>query len=130
MTRRARTFPEAVEPAPSDDAPKTIPATLGPGDDDGKDRGVAGAVVGPPGPGDDDGRHRGIAGAVVGPPAPGDADAIDRGEAATVRGPLAPGASDPNDRVNRNVRMLVQPAAGPGETYTPRRITVFPIKKE
>lgn len=88
---------------------EVVPQALGPGDGDGKHRGVAGVAAKPLGPGDDDGK--------------------DRGQAAEVRGPLAPGESDPNDRENRNIRMLAQPAPGPGENYTARRITVFEHKE-
>jgi hypothetical protein len=101
MTKR-RTFadrdsalvdaPAEAHPAPVVDEapPMVIPPTLGPGDDDGKDRGTA----------------------------------------APVRGPLGPGESDPNDKVNRNIRMLAQPAPGPGETFVHRRTSVISNEKE
>lgn len=112
--RRAATEPDVepiAEQAPAEPAAMAIPPTLGPGDDDGKDRGAAAPAVKPLGPGDDD------------PASP------DRGVAGEIRGPLAPGEADPNDKVNRNVRMLAQPAPGPGDTFAPRRITVFENKE-
>jgi hypothetical protein len=83
-----------------------IPKTLGPGDSDGINRGMPLYTSKPPGPGDDD-------------------RPVDRGVPIVSRGPLEPGETDPTDRENRNVRVLAQPAAGPGETFVARRITVF-----
>ena len=67
-----------------------------------------------------------------GPLGPGDSEPNEqhRGEPITAAPPLGPGDADPNDKVNRNVRMLAQPAAGPGDTYVARRLTVFPIKEK
>ena len=84
------------------------PKTLGPGDDDGKDRGRPLVSGKPLGPGDDDG--------------------VDRGKARDITPALGPGDADPNDKVDRNFRMLAQPAPGPGETFVQRRVTVVPNK--
>lgn len=86
-----------------------IPKTLGPGDDDGIDRGIAADVTRPLGPGDDE------------------PNAKDRGTATEIRGPLAPGETDPAD-TRPAFRMLAQPAPGPGETFTQRQLTVVPVK--
>ena len=123
MTAKRKTFADRdaalsdapiVDQAPEEPPPMVVPPTLGPGDDDPKavDRGTAAAVAGPLGPGDDDPRP------------------VNRGAAGEIRGPLGPGDADPRDTVNRNIRMLAQPAPGPGETFSPRRITVFSNEKE
>lgn len=111
MSRRKDPSPSLPDAIVVDDAPvMVIPPVFGPGDADPRSaaRGVAAPASPPLGPGDDDPR------------------AVDRGSAGVVRGPLSPGEADPNDRENRNVRMLAQPAAGPGDTFTARRLTVFP----
>lgn len=53
----------------------TVPRPLGPGDDDGKDRGTALPVRPPLSAGDSDGKDRGTAAAVAPPAAPGDGEA-------------------------------------------------------
>lgn len=86
------------------DAPMTVPQPLGPGDDDGKDRGVAKPVAGPLGPGDDDGKDRGTARAIQAPAAPGD-------------GP------------EPEFQMVAFPPLGPGDPSVPRPAIRRPLKK-
>ncbi len=114
MSAKRKTFADmdsALEPVePITEKPETvIPPTLGPGDDDPncKVSGLPAVAGGPLSPGDDD------------------PDAKDRGQASAARGPLAPGEADPNGE-QRNFRMLAQPAPGPGDTFTQRRLTVIP----
>ena len=109
MTRRRE--PISAEPTAPEPETMAVPQTLGPGDTDPRSTAGGAAIVtsGPLGPGDDD--------LLV----------VDRGEACAVRGPLGSGETDPSD-APRNYRMLAQPAAGPGDTYTARRLTVVPVE--